>query len=494
MTDVFISYSTKNLAFVQLLEDDLTSRGLSVWLDQKRNQLEGIPRGTKWWSEIKHGITRATTFLFVISPHAVVSPYCNAEIAHALAEEKRIVTVLYCDDQSVRAALESINVAIDAIDPAATLPATVTAEIPEMRKLIERNWLKISGIQFVVAYHDDPMPRVGLQVKDAIDLDIEWIRALNKLYSNAREWRDAGRDPAFIWPDERLAPIRHEIEQRGETVPDYVLEFIRPEATRLLEELQQKPLDHQQRREIGIRLSHLGDPRDGVDINPTLKYPEIAWCRVDDTLFMAKYPITVAQFQAFVDDAQGFNNAQSWRTVEPRYRMQPLKDQLESHRNYPRTFISWYQAQAFCTWLNDRLIDITLPTAVLTTQSAGWSFRLPTLSEWQHIWRSLNSGMANTKQSGLGKSVAVGLYEGDQTSQQIYDVRGNVSEWCLSHNRMISTSSFYTNQQAAFCGGSFEMNANDVECPVSEAIASSRMDHVGFRVALTTRVATDVNR
>ncbi|MCD4687514.1 MAG: toll/interleukin-1 receptor domain-containing protein, partial [Anaerolineae bacterium] len=79
MTDVFISYSRRDLDFVQTLDAALTAKGKVTWFDQKTEPLVGILPGAKWWEQIKDGIETADNFLFVISPASMASPYCNAE-------------------------------------------------------------------------------------------------------------------------------------------------------------------------------------------------------------------------------------------------------------------------------------------------------------------------------------------------------------------------------------------------------------------------------
>ena len=83
MLDIFISYSRRNWDFVETLADTLMQSGKQIWFDRSKEPLEGIVAGSPWWEQIKMGIEAADNFLFIISPEAMISPYCNAEIAHA---------------------------------------------------------------------------------------------------------------------------------------------------------------------------------------------------------------------------------------------------------------------------------------------------------------------------------------------------------------------------------------------------------------------------
>lgn len=65
-------------------------RQVKPWVD-----LEGIYPGERFWSVIKEGIDAADTFIFVISPDSVSSKWCMKEIAHAEANHKRFLPILY---------------------------------------------------------------------------------------------------------------------------------------------------------------------------------------------------------------------------------------------------------------------------------------------------------------------------------------------------------------------------------------------------------------
>ena len=89
MTDIFISYSRHDKAFVQHLFDALAAHQREAWIDW-----EDIPRGEQVLQEIYTGIEGADTFLFVVSEHSLISEVCNNEISHALHHHKRIVPLI----------------------------------------------------------------------------------------------------------------------------------------------------------------------------------------------------------------------------------------------------------------------------------------------------------------------------------------------------------------------------------------------------------------
>lgn len=88
--DAFISYGRPDSKeFAIKLHQRLQSEGYQVWLDQN-----DIPFGVNFPQEIKQGIARSDNFIFIISPHAVHSPYCNEEIDYAVQYNKRILPLL----------------------------------------------------------------------------------------------------------------------------------------------------------------------------------------------------------------------------------------------------------------------------------------------------------------------------------------------------------------------------------------------------------------
>jgi hypothetical protein len=106
MSDVFISYSRKDKAFVEQLYKALEEQGRETWVDW-----DAIQRTEDWWHAIERGIEGTNTFVFVISPDSVISKHCNAEIDHAVKHHKRLVPIVYrnVDDEMVHDALRKLN-------------------------------------------------------------------------------------------------------------------------------------------------------------------------------------------------------------------------------------------------------------------------------------------------------------------------------------------------------------------------------------------------
>jgi len=104
MSDVFISYSRRDIDFVRHLFDQLTARDREPWADW-----QDIPPTADWLAEIYRGIKAANSFLFVISPDSVVSEICTLEIEHAVQHNKRLVPAVWQDAEDVHQSMTAHN-------------------------------------------------------------------------------------------------------------------------------------------------------------------------------------------------------------------------------------------------------------------------------------------------------------------------------------------------------------------------------------------------
>ena len=90
MKKIFISYSRKDLDFVDELARDLTEAGYDVWYDL--TDLEG---GDHWADELQDAINESQVYVLVISPNSVASDWVEKEFIYAGGAGKRIVPLLH---------------------------------------------------------------------------------------------------------------------------------------------------------------------------------------------------------------------------------------------------------------------------------------------------------------------------------------------------------------------------------------------------------------
>ena len=150
MSDVFISYSRRDIDFVRHLFDQLTARDREPWADW-----QDIPPTADWLAEIYRGIEAANTFLFVISPDSVASEICTLEIEHAVKHNKRLVPVVWKETDDAHQAMSA------------------------------HNWVFLRE-------EDDFEANFELLI-DALDTDLAYIREHTRLLTRAIEWHDNNR-------------------------------------------------------------------------------------------------------------------------------------------------------------------------------------------------------------------------------------------------------------------------------------------------------------
>jgi len=156
-------------------------------------------------------------------------------------------------------------------------------------------------------------------------------------------------------------------------------------------------LDPYQRTAAGNALASIGDDRPGVGLVPSMRLPDLQFCYVpkgpfemgDDRwgdskqhpctlnydFWIARYPVTVAQFRAF------------WGAPD---RDEYLKGECDSKKtidgtaNHPVTKVNWHEARAFCDWLTARW---RAGEGGLPKLPEGWRVRLPSEAEWEKAAR-----------------------------------------------------------------------------------------------------------
>src|ERR1035437_1449738 len=86
MSDIFISYSSKDREQAEQLTELLASAGLSVWIDQS-----GIDVATSWSGEIVDAIEGCKAFVVLLSPNSIESVNVVKEVALAAEQKKKIL-------------------------------------------------------------------------------------------------------------------------------------------------------------------------------------------------------------------------------------------------------------------------------------------------------------------------------------------------------------------------------------------------------------------
>ena len=146
--------------------------------------------------------------------------------------------------------------------------------------------------------------------------------------------------------------------------------------------------------------------------------------------YIASYPVTVAQFRAFVD-ATG---------VQP-----GNADLLRDPDSRPVRYVDWQEARHYCKWLSEMIV--TSPRlygykAARLVREGFWQVDLPSELEWEKAARGGLCGAvyswgdthdpncANYDESQVGDTSVVGCFPSNGFG--LYDMVGNVREWTRS--------------------------------------------------------------
>ncbi len=152
-----------------------------------------------------------------------------------------------------------------------------------------------------------------------------------------------------------------------------------------------------------------------------------------DSFLIARYPVTNAQYEVFLDADDGYQNDRWWKGLT-RPDRQPARPYW-TESNHPRETVSWYEAMAFCSWLSSKLgRKVTLPTEWQWERAARWTDgrSYPWGAEYTPGYANIDETDSQAGPHYLRRTSPVGIYPEGASPEGVLDLSGNVWEWCLN--------------------------------------------------------------
>ena len=343
---------------------------------------EGIAPTEEWLKEIALAINGSIIFIIFITPDAIQSYYVNKEVKYAINERKLLLPVY----------LEEVSLPMDWKLGMGDIQAIMKWEMPKddytlkILKALPDNCLekseRVLTQEIAISYSQNDKPVVE-----------QPFLHINKF------------DPTTI-------NTRQEFH-----IPDGMV-FVRG----------------------GIFLMGSPENEAGRGDNETQHR-----ARVHD-FCMAKYLVTLAQFESFIKESNYWTDAdkdgssfisyrnESYKRSGVNWRCDP-EGEFQKDKQHPVIHVSWNDVSAYCKWMSEKFKK---------------NYRLPTEAEWEYACRAgtttpFNTGTNLTMEQAnfnvgysyhnyprgkkLGKTTPVSSYPPNGCG--LYDLHGNVWEWCL---------------------------------------------------------------
>ncbi len=521
MSHIYLSYS--NPEYAHQLSSLIRQYGFNIWMD-------GESTGVNSWRAKVQGIQTCSVLVVIVSTESSNSQWVRREVLLALAYQKPVLPLLLSGGHwPIFDPSHQVNVR-DGEMPEEEFFRYLAAYAIPMHKRGQDKTLKVS--ETPVPY--DVYQTIG-HFFEAVKAK-NWARALEfigQLVVSGQDWT-----PFDLPTFEEM--VRVEIEQNFPPLPlpqpqslkekqyevlRQMIPFLEPEQVyqaleRFWERFPGYDPDELARRPtrvtpspvlaISLHLAEKGDTRAGVGLRAD-GLPDVAWVEIPEgefvyqqheslyleTFYLAKYPVTNQQFQAFIDADDGYFDSRWWDGLAER----PTQPEAScwSGANFPRENVNWYEAVAFCRWLSYRLTGL-IPHLDFPQV---WPVRLPLEYEWERAargfdgrvypWgRNYKAGYANVDESRfsaeyVGQTTAVGMYPQGATQEGVLDMSGNVWEWTLNEYGVGENLDLSRLARRVVRGGSWKHSS--AKATIRQHFSAvERHPFIGFRVCTTSRV------
>lgn len=441
---LFVSYARVDKPYCIQIVDTLEIH--DTWYDQR------LYAGQDWWKEILRRLDWCEGFIYLLSPESIASEYCRREFELAQSLGRHIFPVLVHPETQVPDNLRGIQYA----DLSKGLTVQAVKTLLNAIYIAETDLKHQLPVQFgtpdaIQQPRVDPSSVVSNAVA-ALDAE-EYDQAVFML----RQAKENGYHSRFINIDSLLEEAEGALERQAylrEAEREYrqIVSLVSSERTKKLGfeafDVYREFFPDHDPDNLAARLYH----NNGVLPNGGL--PMLNWCAIPagkvnlqyvdhnhqlnavefdvDDFYISQFPVTNAQFDLFIDDPDGYCNQQWWE-FSPHAAAWRQTHTVPSPTSFeggtrPREMVCWYEAMAFCYWLADKLgIRVTLPTV------AEWQRAFQGDYEYEFPWgNTFNKAYCNTAESDKKATTPVDAYEDGVSPFGVYDMAGNVWEWCLN--------------------------------------------------------------
>jgi formylglycine-generating enzyme required for sulfatase activity len=450
----FISYDKRNYHYAYSLARFLRSQGFDLWLKTD------LGYGLAWWNSIVEGLQDCSAVILLMSPSAETSEWVHKEVLLALALEKPVIPVLLDgltwdlfkflqhwdqrsasmpDDNLLRKLNELVPIQAGAGANRNTYRETYDAQLVSE----ELFWQNRSGVEAIIYWGQLCSTQMSIdEYRRRYFSEVEKNICFNyclRIYQNLQD--SAENIPPHqtldyleslwrLYPDydpANLAERAYLKINRGNPQRATVLDIL-PQPFEWITIPAGKVKIRDQYFALSSNIYTSSETRFEYDI------PEFQ---------IAKYPITNAQYQVFVEAEDGFRDFQWWNFSQMAFQSrhdferyfgkggQPVRPM---GNDLPVTNVSAYDAIAFCRWLGMRTEQsITLPTTY-QWQRAGqgdddrrfpWGDEVD-LTRYNYSVVDLLTPFVLT---------AVTQFPNGASPYGVVDLLGNAKEWCLNPKR-----------------------------------------------------------
>lgn len=429
---LFFSYAHGDRPLVEELLQYLSV--YQIWHDDR------IFMGERWWDRILKQLAACEGLVFCISPRSLSSAYCmkEYEIAYGLGKHIFPIFIADCPLPDTLAAMHYVDMR-NGITARAISELHSAIYVAKSHKRVPRPVPRIDklqpgiepGFRPTMVYRDITIAMEKRNYDRAvylIDLAFKYglvdpLIDLSKLRQQAQaalqastveQARDASYDRI-----RKLFQSKSTLSEACASLDRFLAQYPGHDPDKLRAKCQ--PL-------IVPEIEYCDIP--GGDVLMHMPDGRRVW-RYLDPYRISKYPITVAQYQIFVEAADGYVEPRWWdfsrdACLHRQHQPKPMPANL-TLSDHPRVNITWYDAVAYCNWLSAR---------------TGQHILLPTEAQWQRAaqgddpqrrypWgKRFDRLSCNCREYGHRNLTNVKRFLRSASSFGVMDMAGNAWEWC----------------------------------------------------------------